>query len=314
VYYAKSARHGLPAVVPHHGTLLKVSPDGKTTTIVANGFRAANGVCVEDDGTFWVTDQEGHWNPKNRINHVRQGGFYGNMFGYHDVTDSSDSAMVPPAMWITNAFDRSPAELVRVKSSKWQPIDGALLELSYGEGRVHLVLTEPAAGERGKQGVSQGGLVALPIPDLPTGIMRGRFNPADGQFYGCGLYAWAGNRQQPGGFFRIRRTEKPLTIPVGLHAEPGSLSVEFALPLGAKANEPGSWKIRAWDLKRTAKYGSDHFNERDIPVTSAELSSDGRRVSLTVPEFGPTWCYSLEWKVLSADGAPIKGVLHGTMH
>ncbi len=314
VFYAKSARHGLPAVVPHHGTLLKVTPDGKTTTIVANGFRAANGVCVEDDGTFWVTDQEGHWNPKNRINHVRQGGFYGNMFGYHDVTDSSDSAMIPPAMWITNAFDRSPAELVRVKSSKWSPIDGALLELSYGEGRVHLVLTEPAHGERGTQGVSQGGLVALPIPDLPTGIMRGRFNPADGQFYACGLYAWAGNRQHPGGFFRIRRTDKPLTIPVGLHAEPGSVSLEFALPLAATAADAAGWKIRAWDLKRTQKYGSEHLNERDLAVSAGTLSSDGRCVSLTVPDLGPTWCYSIEWEISAADGTPIKGVLHGTMH
>ena len=92
-YYAKSARHALPAVVPHHGTLLKVSSDGEQTEILANGFRAANGVCLNPDGSFVVTDQEGHWNPKNRINWVRPGGFYGNMFGYHDVTDESDAAM-----------------------------------------------------------------------------------------------------------------------------------------------------------------------------------------------------------------------------
>ncbi len=30
-YYAKSARHALKALVPHHGTLLKVSPDGTRT-------------------------------------------------------------------------------------------------------------------------------------------------------------------------------------------------------------------------------------------------------------------------------------------
>ena len=81
-YYAKSARHALPALVPHHGTLLRVSADGRRTDIIANGFRAANGVCVNDDGSFYVTDQEGHWTPKNRINRVKPGGFYGNMFGY----------------------------------------------------------------------------------------------------------------------------------------------------------------------------------------------------------------------------------------
>ncbi len=315
LYYAKSARHALPAVVPHHGTLLKVSPDGKTTEIVATGFRAANGVCVEDDGTFWVTDQEGHWNPKNRINHVRPGRFYGNMYGYHAVTDERDEAMEPPACWITNAFDRSPAELLRVTSERWSPLAGALLELSYGEGRIHLVLTEPAAGAKGAGGIVQGGMVALPILDLPTGIMRGRFNPVDGQLYACGLYAWAGNRQHPGGLFRVRRTEMPLTIPVGLHAEPGSLDLEFALPLdAATAAAPANWKVRAWNLKRTKNYGSKHLDERELAVTAATVSSAGRRVLLTVPDLGPTWCYSVEWSLTTATGTPLTGVLHGTMH
>ena len=56
-YYAKSARHARPQLVAHHGTLLKVSADGSKTEIIANGFRAANGVCINPDGTFFVTDQ-----------------------------------------------------------------------------------------------------------------------------------------------------------------------------------------------------------------------------------------------------------------
>ena len=87
-YYAKSGRHALDPVVPHHGTLLRVSADGSRTDILATGFRAANGVCLNEDGTFFVTDQEGFWTPKNRINRVKTGGFYGNMFGYTDVTDT----------------------------------------------------------------------------------------------------------------------------------------------------------------------------------------------------------------------------------
>ncbi len=118
-YYAKSARHALPAVVPHHGTLLRVAADGSKTDILATGFRAANGVCLNGDGTFVVTDQEGHWNPKNRINWVTPGRFYGNMFGYHDVTDSSDAAMEQPLCWITNKFDRSPGELLWVPRGGW---------------------------------------------------------------------------------------------------------------------------------------------------------------------------------------------------
>ena len=155
-YYAKSGRHALPAVVPQHGTLLRISPDGARTDILATGFRAANGVCLNPDGSFVVTDQEGFWNPKNRINWVTVDPdsppkFYGNMLGYTDVTDPSDSAMEPPLCWITNAFDRSPAELLWVESDAWQPLRGSLLNLSYGNGEVFLVPHEQVAG------VMQGG-------------------------------------------------------------------------------------------------------------------------------------------------------------
>ena len=161
-YYAKSARHALKAIVPHHGTLLKVSRDGSSTEIVANGFRAANGVCLNPDGTFYVTDQEGHWNPKNRINWVQKDGFYGNMFGYHDVTDESDEAMDPPMCWITNSFDRSPSELMWVDSEKWGPLNGTLLNFSYGYGQIYVVPHEKIDGQ------VQGGMCAFPATTFPN--------------------------------------------------------------------------------------------------------------------------------------------------
>jgi len=316
LYYAKSARHALPAVVPHHGTLLKVARDGSSTEIVATGFRAANGVCVESDGTFFVTDQEGHWNPKNRINHVRRGGFYGNMFGYHDVTDPSDSAMDRPLAWITNAFDRSPAELLRVPTDAWRQFEGRLLELSYGEGRIHLVLPEvvPAA-ERDGRSLLQGGLVQLPMPDLPTGIMRGRFSPADGQLYACGLFAWAGNRTEPGGFFRVRRTAAPLRLPLEMSATAGGLRLTFSDPLDReRAADPKHWTYTSWGLKRTARYGSDHVDERGHRISDVQVSGDGRTVTLGIEEFSPTMGYELSWDVPAADGSPVRGRIHGTVH
>ena len=141
--------HGLPALVPQHGTLLRVSKDGTRTEILATGFRAPNGVCLNPDGTFFLSDQEGFWTPKNRINWVKPGGFYGNMWGYHDVTDTSDSAMEPPVCWITNAMDRSPAELVWVESEQaaWKPLRGALLSLSYGNGKIFVVPHEVVGGQ-----------------------------------------------------------------------------------------------------------------------------------------------------------------------
>ena len=138
-YYAKSARHARRALVPQHGTLLKVSKDGSQTEIIAKGFRAANGVCINQDGSFIVTDQEGHWNPMNRINWVTKGGFYGNMFGYNPPPDSSNTGMINPLVWVEKHVDQSPSELLWVKSEKWGPLNGSLLNFSYGYGKVFIV-------------------------------------------------------------------------------------------------------------------------------------------------------------------------------
>lgn len=323
-YYAKSARHALPAVVPHHGTLLKVSKDGSQTSILANGFRAANGVCLNPDGSFVVTDQEGHWNPKNRINWVTldptgKPKFYGNMFGYHDVTDSSNQAMQPPLCWITNAFDRSPAELLWVNSSKWGPLNGSLLNLSYGYGKVFVVPHEHLSRSPGSSTTSddlvQGGMFELPLPTFPTGIMRGRFHPQDGQLYVCGMFAWAGNATQPGGLYRIRATGQPMHLPVGLKATASGLKITFTEPIDPSSiSVTGAFAIKTWSLKRTANYGSAHHDERQLELRSAVLSSDGRTVTVNVADLQPTWGMEIKFSLRSAKDVPIRGVIHNTIH
>lgn len=314
-YYAKSARHALSAVVPHHGTLLRVSPDGAKTDIIANGFRAANGVCLNPDGSFVVTDQEGHWNPKNRINWVvpakpgEKPRFYGNMFGYHDVTDSSDAVMEPPLCWITNAFDRSPAELLWVTSDRWGPLKGSLLNLSYGYGKVFVVPFEEV------DGVKQGGLFELPLPTFPTGTMRGRFHPTDGQLYLCGMFAWAGNAIQPGGFYRVRATGRPMHVPVGLHATKRGMSMTFTSPLDREAvTQVANYAVKTWSLKRTANYGSQHHDERSLDITKVNLSEDGKTVSLEIPKIEPTWCMEIKFTLKSASGEAIQGTFNNTVH
>jgi len=312
-YYAKSGRHALPAVVPQHGTLLKVTPDGSRTEILATGFRAANGVCLNPDGSFVVTDQEGFWNPKNRINWVLpptdgQPKFYGNMLGYHSVEDESDSAMEPPLCWITNEFDRSPGELLWIDTDKWGPLQGGLLNLSYGYGKVFLVLHEQTGGRR------QGGMIELPMPAFPTGVMRGRFNPADGQLYVCGMFAWAGSATHPGGLYRLRLQQKPLHLPLAMHAQSRGLQLTFSEPLDPASVKPEALQIKAWDLKRTAGYGSKHFNERPWQVSAAVLSADGLTLSLQIPELEPTWGMEVSFDLRAADGGPVQGRIHNTIH
>ena len=307
-YYAKSARHALPALVPHHGTLIKVSKDGKQTEIVANGFRAANGVCINDDGSFFVTDQEGHWTPKNRINWVMPGGFYGNMLGYHDVQDESNEAMEQPLVWITNQMDRSPGELMWVDSEKWGSLNGSLLNLSYGTGKIFLVPHEEVEGQL------QGGVIELPIPMFPTGVMRGRFNPGDDHLYCCGMFAWSSNRQQPGGFYRLRATGKDAHLPIELNSSSNTLTLTFSNDLDrASAINVDNWSIKQWQLSRSRNYGSDHIDEQALDVRSIKLLG-GNQVELTFGDLAPTMCMEIRYSLESKSGEPIRGTIHNTIH
>jgi len=308
-YYAKGGRHGLPALVPQHGTLLKVSPDGSKTEIIATGFRAPNGVCVNDDGTFFITDQEGHWTPKNRIDWVRPGRFYGYMWGYDHPESSSDDAMEPSIVWITNDMDRSPAEIVRVTSPKWGPFQGSLLNISYGMGRIFLVPNEQINDQR------QGGVVQLPIPDFPTGVMRGRFHPGNGQLYVCGLVGWASNQQQDGGFFRVRYTGKPAYLPIQLHARARHMDLVFSDPLEPESvQDIRNYQVKIWSLKRTENYGSNHFNEHALAVAGANLLSDQKTVRLDIPDLQPTWGMEIKCKLHGLDGTPFQRTIHNSIY
>jgi len=45
----------------------------------------------------------------------------------------------------------------------------------------------------------QGAVTRFPL-EFETGVMRGAWHPHNGQLYAAGLYGWAGNTTQDGGF------------------------------------------------------------------------------------------------------------------
>lgn len=310
-YYAKSGRHAREALVPQHGTLLKVSKDGSRTDIMASGFRAANGVCINPDGSFIVTDQQGYWNPMNRINWVEgKNKFYGNMWGYNPPKDSTKVGMEQPMVWIDMEFDRSPSELLWVDSKKWGPLDGGLLSFSYGYGKVQLVLSEKVHGQR------QAGVVDLPGVKFLTGVMRGRFNPSDGNLYACGMSAWGTSQMMKGGeFYRLRYTGKPLSTPVNLRVEEDGAILTFASELMEESAEIiENFQVQTWGLLRSSNYGSERYNIQTLKVSDVVLSTDGKRIKLFLPEIKTTDIMAISYKVNDIKGNEFTGKVQNTIH
>ena len=215
------------------------------------------------------------------------------MYGYTSVTDESDSAMEQPLVWITNDKDRSPAELIWVPQNAWGNLGGSLLNLSYGTGRAFIIPHEEVKGQW------QGAVCELPMPPFATGIMRGRFG-TDGSLYTCGMFAWAGNATTPGGFYRIRRGNKPARMPLAVHSMKGAMSVTFSDPVTDTKSA-----MKVWSLKRTKNYGSKHYDEHELTIRDVKLSGDRKTITLDIPDLAPTWCYELKIG---------DRVLHGTIH
>ena len=138
--------------------------------------------------------------------------------------------MEQPLSGHTKRFDRSPAELLWVENPNWGELDGKLLHLSYGHGRVEVVPHEVLNGQL------QGGMVRLPIADFPTGIMRGRFHPQNKHLYLCGMSAWASSQPRPGGFYRLRATGKPMHMPVSMRVLKKGVEITFSDPISSTSN------------------------------------------------------------------------------
>ncbi len=310
-YYAKSGRHAREALVPQHGTLLKVSRDGSNTQIIANGFRAANGVCINPDGSFIVTDQQGHWNPMNRVNWIEgKDKFYGNMWGYEPPKDSTRTAMEQPMVWIDMEFDRSPSELLWVDSEKWGPLNGGLLSFSYGYGKIQLVLPERVNGQR------QAGVIDLPGVKFQSGVMRGRFNSEDGHLYACGMSAWGTSQTMKGGeFYRLRYTGKSLSVPVKLSSQTDGVLLTFASELdeGSISNLE-NFEIMTWDLLRSSKYGSNRYNIKKLEISEALLSDNGKTLKLLLQGIEPVDVMTISYTVKDVNGNVLQGKVQNTIH
>jgi hypothetical protein len=162
-------------------------------------------------------------------------------------------------------------------------------------------------------------MIELPIPAFPTGVMRGRFSPGDHHLYLCGMFSWAGNATAPGGLYRLRKLPQANYLPTAMHVSDKAINLEFAHPLDPASLGPDSVQIRQWGLKRSRNYGSEHVDERALPVDSASIellpsSKDACTLRIQVNELEPTWGMEIRYSLKSKTGEAVQGVIHNTIH
>ena len=162
----------------------------------------------------------------------------------------------------------------------------------------------------------QGGIFKLPIPAFPTGVMRGRFHPTDGQLYTCGMSAWATQQTlRPGGLYRIRYSGKPTIAPLKIKSKKGGVIIHFSNELESESVQNiKNYAISTWSLKRSRSYGSDRYNIEELQITKAELMEDKKTVHLSLPKLKPVWQMEIKFELKLKDGTSESGTIHSTIH
>ncbi len=326
-YYAKSGQYTdykLP------GAIVKVSPDGKTRSIIATGFRTPNGMGILPDGRVTVSDNQGTWMPASKVSLVKPGGFYGYVQNSKTARWAPDGGRIDPTkvippetfdqpiIWMPQEVDNSSGGQVFVEDERFGPLAGRLLHTSFGQGHLLYLLMQQVGDQ------TQAALVELPH-DFGTGIMRARVNPADGQVYVTGLNGWNENGRAglaDGGIERVRYTGQPLRMITDCKVHPRELHIEFNFPLDReKASNIASYAAEQWKYKWTGGYGSPTFHpetgkqgKQQLAVEGASLSDDGKLLKLKVPGLRPVDQLHLQLNVVDVDGNPFTEEIYWTIH
>ncbi len=299
---------------PTGGCLLRVSKDGTKSEVFATGFRHPIGLGVGPGGTVTGADQEGNWMPATRIDVYRRGGFYGDLRTHH--RPAPPATFDPPLCWLPQEADNSAGGQVWVPPGRFGPLAGQLLHLSYGRCKLLLLLRQEVDGQ------PQGGAVDLGLFFL-SGVMRGRFHPADGHLYVAGLRGWQTAARRDGCLQRVRYTGRPLKLPLGLSVHTDGLRLTFSQSLDRMAAEDvANWRVEQWNYRWSGDYGSKRWSvaqsQREgqdaVPVASAKLSADGRTVYLHLREVRPVMQMEIDYHLRTAAGEPLHGVVFNTVH
>ena len=310
-YFAKAARHALPANVKHHGVIFKMDPKGQNLEVVCTGFRVPNGVAVGPNGEITTSDQEGHWIPSTRVNLCSPGSFHGYMWGGSiPEKDTYDD----PITWLPISVDNSGAGQAWIGTDKWGPFKGHLVHSSFGRGKIFLVLMETVDGS------VQGGAVELPV-DFDTGLMRPDFREGDGNLYLAGLYGWGTKRKAVGGFYRVRHTGGKVLVPSELHVSKQGIDVSFLHELDPEtAEDPANYLVKRWNYKWLSRYGSDRWRLDGEPgvevmsVRGVRLLPDRKTVRIQVDDLRRVMQMMTSISIRTADGDRIETEISHSIH
>jgi hypothetical protein len=285
------------------------------------------GMARNRDGELFVTDNQGNYNPFNELNHVKKGAHFGFINALEKEKGFTPPPLTEPAINIPHPWTRSvngicfletPPQLSAgtkpgpgaskdhpsPTASIYGPLEGHLVGCEYDTRRLIRMSLDKVNGEY------QGCCYPLSIPpaDVEKGLLGPivcAIKPTTGELYVGEIRdsGW-GASNNIGQITKIKI--EPEKLPCGIaevRATQNGFTIDFFKPVDrTKAADLDSYAIESYRRESTPAYGGPDIDRRPEKVASANVSEDGKRVTLVLPELRTRHVYELRLKNLATDG------------
>ncbi|MDB4265255.1 hypothetical protein N9891_00745 [bacterium] len=280
-------------------------PDSVEIEYLAGGYRTPNGIETGPNNEVWVTDNQGIFNPANKLIRVENGNFYGHYLltdggraaAYQpnnvDPVKGSPKGQSPATIYLPQGIvARSPAQPIVLRDEKGilEPYNDQLLLCEFTSGRLLRVFSEEVDGvwqgvvfqhsggpahKSGKGGFTAG----------PNRIEQG----PDGNYYigqiGAGNL-WTYN-QTDFGLQRLRvksQEEVPADFNeiLAVRVVEGGFELEFLKPIPKSSIDLKKIQITQWTYFPSSRYGGSNQGTIKLKPQSITLDESGRKATLII--------------------------------
>ena len=297
----------------HNGSVLRISADGRTATVLGYGFRQPNISVNPRTGLVIASDQQGNYIPSTPLHIVRDRQFYG------FLSDKLPREVYPapiaePLTWIPHTANASALSQVWMYGARMGPLTDGLVHIGFNNPELFLVLFNNRTSR------PQASVVSITRAlDIPT--LNGSVNPADGQLYLAGLQilGWGTTASRLTGMGRVRYTGAESALPREVVPMDKGVLLRFDVALDrARAADPANYSVTSWHYKRTYQYGSPQLKADGttgidrLATSSAYVSRDGRAVFVGVPDMKPVMQMRVTWSLATAAGSAFQASAYTT--
>jgi hypothetical protein len=299
-----------------------VTPQGKLVPMCA-GMRSPAGLGANAAGDMFYTDQQGNWVATNSLHHLRPGVFFHHAEALASMNEPGSTIqgvkkvpagvpipeamkqfpqLRPPAVWFPyKRAGQSPTDIMLDTSDgKFGPFAGQFFVGEFTQAGVNRVFLEKVGGEY--QGA------CFPFRSGFASAVLRLAQGADGSmFAGLTNRGWSSLGNASYGLQRLVWTGKTPFEIQEMRATKDGFELLFTLPVDPEtAGDPASYTMQSHTYLYHAAYGSDEIQKKDLNISSAIVSDDGRRVRLVMEGLRELFVHALKADgVRSEAGKPL---------